>query len=123
MRASPRIPPSLTKTLRIASFNTTTSRRLKCTRCSLWVRPSSGSRGRSRIGAPPLRDSPVGRARLRPVTKPSSTKATAITLMDYRDRSALGRSLVNRTPPGPAGDVALLLARLILGTIMFAHAY
>jgi putative oxidoreductase len=30
---------------------------------------------------------------------------------------------VNRTLPGPAGDVALLLARLILGTIMFAHAY
>ena len=30
---------------------------------------------------------------------------------------------MNRTLPGPAGDVALLLARLILGTIMFAHAY
>jgi putative oxidoreductase len=30
---------------------------------------------------------------------------------------------VNRTLPGPAGDVALLLARLILGTIMFAHGY
>jgi hypothetical protein len=47
MRTSPRIPPSLTTTLRSASFNTTTSRRPKCTRCSLWVRPSSGSRGRS----------------------------------------------------------------------------
>jgi hypothetical protein len=31
--------PSLTRTLRIASFNTTMSRRPKCTRCSLWVRP------------------------------------------------------------------------------------
>jgi putative oxidoreductase len=31
--------------------------------------------------------------------------------------------LVNRTLPGPAGDVALLLARLILGTVMFAHGY
>jgi putative oxidoreductase len=30
---------------------------------------------------------------------------------------------VNRTLPGPAGDIALLLARLILGTIMFAHRY
>lgn len=30
---------------------------------------------------------------------------------------------MNRTLPGPAGDVALLLARLILGTIMFAHGY
>jgi putative oxidoreductase len=30
---------------------------------------------------------------------------------------------VNRTLPGPAGDVALVLARLILGTIMFAHGY
>jgi putative oxidoreductase len=30
---------------------------------------------------------------------------------------------VNRTLPGTAGDVALLLARLILGTIMFAHGY
>jgi putative oxidoreductase len=30
---------------------------------------------------------------------------------------------VNRTLPGPAGDAALLLARLILGTIMFAHGY
>jgi putative oxidoreductase len=31
--------------------------------------------------------------------------------------------MVNRTLPGPAGDVAFLLARLILGTIMFAHGY
>jgi len=30
---------------------------------------------------------------------------------------------MNRTLPGSAGDVALLLARLILGTIMFAHGY
>jgi putative oxidoreductase len=30
---------------------------------------------------------------------------------------------VNRTLPGPAGDVALVLARLILATIMFAHGY
>ena len=30
---------------------------------------------------------------------------------------------MNRTLPGPAGDAALLLARLILGTIMFAHGY
>jgi putative oxidoreductase len=30
---------------------------------------------------------------------------------------------VNRTLPGPAGDVALMLARLILATIMFAHGY
>jgi uncharacterized membrane protein YphA (DoxX/SURF4 family) len=30
---------------------------------------------------------------------------------------------VNRTLPGSAGDVALVLARLILGTIMFAHGY
>jgi putative oxidoreductase len=30
---------------------------------------------------------------------------------------------VNRTLPGPAGDVALLVARLLLGTIMFAHGY
>ena len=30
---------------------------------------------------------------------------------------------MNRTLPGPAGDVALLLARLILGTVMFAYAY
>jgi putative oxidoreductase len=30
---------------------------------------------------------------------------------------------VNRTLAGAAGDVALLLARLILGTIMFAHGY
>jgi putative oxidoreductase len=30
---------------------------------------------------------------------------------------------VNRTLPGSAGDVALLLARLLLGTIMFAHGY
>jgi hypothetical protein len=43
--------------------------------------------------------------------------------MVYRDRSALGRSSANRTLPGPAGDVALLLARLILGTVMFAYAY
>ena len=30
---------------------------------------------------------------------------------------------MNRTLPGPAGDVALVLARLILATIMFAHGY
>jgi putative oxidoreductase len=30
---------------------------------------------------------------------------------------------VNRTLPGPAGDVAPVLARLILATIMFAHGY
>jgi putative oxidoreductase len=30
---------------------------------------------------------------------------------------------VNRPLPGPARDVALLLARLLLGTIMFAHGY
>jgi putative oxidoreductase len=30
---------------------------------------------------------------------------------------------VNRTLPGPAGDVALVLARLVLATIMFAHGY
>jgi putative oxidoreductase len=30
---------------------------------------------------------------------------------------------VTRTLPGPARDVALLLARLILGTIMLAHGY
>jgi putative oxidoreductase len=30
---------------------------------------------------------------------------------------------VNRTLPGPAGEVALVLARLILATIMFAHGY
>jgi putative oxidoreductase len=30
---------------------------------------------------------------------------------------------VNRTLPGPAGDVALVIARLILATIMFAHGY
>jgi putative oxidoreductase len=30
---------------------------------------------------------------------------------------------VNRTLPAPAGDVALLLTRLLLGTIMFAHGY
>jgi uncharacterized membrane protein YphA (DoxX/SURF4 family) len=43
--------------------------------------------------------------------------------MVYGDRFALGRSPVNRTLPGPAGDVALVLARLILATIMFAHGY
>ena len=30
---------------------------------------------------------------------------------------------MNRTLPGPVGDVALVLARLILATIMFAHGY
>ena len=30
---------------------------------------------------------------------------------------------MNRTLPGPAGDVALVLARLILAAIMFAHGY
>ena len=30
---------------------------------------------------------------------------------------------MNRTLPGPAGDVALALARLVLATIMFAHGY
>ncbi|MDF3049218.1 MAG: hypothetical protein K0R87_856 [Pseudonocardia sp.] len=30
---------------------------------------------------------------------------------------------MNRALPTPAGDVALVLARLILGTIMFAHGY
>lgn len=30
---------------------------------------------------------------------------------------------MNRTLPGSAGDVALLIARLLLGTIMFAHGY
>jgi putative oxidoreductase len=30
---------------------------------------------------------------------------------------------VNRTLPAPARDVALLVARLLLGTIMFAHGY
>ena len=30
---------------------------------------------------------------------------------------------MNRTLPGPAGEVALVLARLILATIMFAHGY
>jgi putative oxidoreductase len=30
---------------------------------------------------------------------------------------------VNRTLPGTARDVALLIARLLLGTIMFAHGY
>ena len=30
---------------------------------------------------------------------------------------------MNRTLPKPAGDVALLVARLLLGTIMFAHGY
>jgi putative oxidoreductase len=43
--------------------------------------------------------------------------------MICRDNFVLGRSSVTRILPGPAGDVALLLARLILGTIMFAHGY
>ncbi len=30
---------------------------------------------------------------------------------------------MNRTLPGPAGDVALVLARLVLAVIMFAHGY
>ena len=30
---------------------------------------------------------------------------------------------MNRTLSGPAGDVALALARLVLATIMFAHGY
>ena len=30
---------------------------------------------------------------------------------------------MNRTLPGPAGDVVLALARLVLATIMFAHGY
>jgi putative oxidoreductase len=30
---------------------------------------------------------------------------------------------VNRSLPGPARDVALLIGRLLLGTIMFAHGY
>ena len=30
---------------------------------------------------------------------------------------------MNRTLPEPARDVALLIARLVLGTIMFAHGY
>jgi putative oxidoreductase len=34
-----------------------------------------------------------------------------------------GFSPVNRTLPAPARDVALLIARLLLGTIMFAHGY
>jgi putative oxidoreductase len=73
--------------------------------------------------APPLPDSPVRRARLRPVTESSPSWAKAITPIVYRDPFVLGRSSVNRTLPGAAGDVALLLARLILGTIMFAHGY
>ena len=72
---------------------------------------------------PPLPDSPVRRARPRPVTEPSPSRAKAITPIVYGDPFVLGRSSVNRTLPGPAGDAALLLARLILGTIMFAHGY
>ena len=52
-----------------------------------------------------------------------ATRVKVITRMVYGDRSHSGRSSVNRTLPGPAADVALVLARLILGTIMFAHGY
>jgi putative oxidoreductase len=52
-----------------------------------------------------------------------ATRVKVITRMVYGDRSHSGRSSVNRTLPGPAGEVALVLARLILATIMFAHGY
>ena len=89
--------------------------------------------GRSRNGGPPRRSLSRGNRRSR--TRPSAGRGRglwpnprpaggkAITPIVYRDPFVLGRSSVNRTLPGPAGDAALLLARLILGTIMFAHGY